>query len=181
MGDGFGLPLGPTFKPTVEEWKDPLAYLNFVRSQAELVGVAKIIPPKGWKAPSCIDKQQMRFSARTQFVNQLHSKDASVAVKQFWDGYIAFQEANGVKTKRKPTFAGQEIDLYRLFRLVTKRGGFSKVSDDKGWRDIVAALQVRRPKMCSAGICGIDEGRVCRNIGTESYFLFFLFFFVTDN
>ena len=35
--------------------------------------------------------------------------------------------------------------------------------------------------MCAVGICGIDERRVCRNIGTESYFLLSFYFLLQIN
>jgi histone demethylase JARID1 len=139
------LPEAPVFRPTQEEWEDPLAYISsVVRPGAEAKwGAAKICPPPGWAPAFAIDKRRLKFPTRLQAVHKLQSKDDSAAVRQFWDDFDASQRASGSRQKKKPTFAGQEIDLYRLHRLVTKRGGYEKVTEEKGWKDVAATLQVR--------------------------------------
>jgi histone demethylase JARID1 len=141
------LPEAPVFRPTQEEWQDPLAYINtVVRPSCEAIyGICKILPPEGWAPPFAIDKRRLKFPTRLQAVHQLQSRDTSAAVKLFWRGYKESLRASGAKHKKSPTFAGQEIDLYRLHRLVNKRGGYQVVTEEKGWRDVATALQVRGP------------------------------------
>lgn len=145
MSEALGALEAPTFRPSAEEWKDPMAYIAFVRRHAEAAGIAKIIPPEGWDPPFAIDKRRLKLPTKVLSVHQLQSKDTSAAVKQFWQAYNGFMDASGSKLKKKPTFVGQEIDLYRLYRLVTKRGGFAAVTEERGWKDIVTGLQVSSP------------------------------------
>jgi histone demethylase JARID1 len=132
---------GPTFRPSAEEWRDPMAYIAFVRRHAEAAGIAKIIPPN-FEPDFAFDKKR-KVPTKLLSVHQLQTKDTSAAVKHFWEDYNAFLEASGSnRPKKKPTFIGQEIDLYALYRVTMKRGGYHSVTEDKTWKEIVAALQV---------------------------------------
>lgn len=143
------LPEAPTFFPTEEEWGgDPLRYIaTVVRPAAEqLSGIARIVPPAGWEPPFAIDRGSFEFRTRLQAVQQLQSKETSVAVKKFWDDYGAFQASKGIKHRKAPTYAGKEIDLYAFHRLVTRRGGYTVVTEQKRWREVAHALQVGAPQ-----------------------------------
>lgn len=50
----------PEYRPTVEEWKDPMAYVEKIRQEAENFGIAKIIPPAGWTPPYVL-KDDFKF------------------------------------------------------------------------------------------------------------------------
>lgn len=41
-----------------------------------------------------------------------------------------------------PTFCGKELDLYRVYREVQSRGGYSAVCENKRWREVCRALGV---------------------------------------
>ena len=144
----------PTFRPTAEEWAGgPLKYMfEVVRPQAErIAGLARIIPPSGWQPPLAIDPAGFRFPTRPQSVHLLHQAEASAASRDFWDDYGAFQRAHGARPKSNPTFAGQEVDLYSLSRLVTNRGGYKAVTDDRGWREVASSLQASPMPACQLG------------------------------
>lgn len=46
------VPDAPVFYPTVDEFKDPLSYINKIRPHAEAYGICKIVPPENWN-PTC--------------------------------------------------------------------------------------------------------------------------------
>lgn len=51
LGDAGSLlcPSVPTVYPSVDEWEDPLRYLETVRGRGELVGMVKVVVPVGWE------------------------------------------------------------------------------------------------------------------------------------
>ena len=152
------LPECPTFYPSAEEFADPLRYINnVIRPQAELqCGLAKVVPPPGWRPPFAIDRRRFRFGTRVQAVHELCDKALhAAAVRRFWEDYTGFLLRRGGKHKKAPTYGGQEIDLYALWRAVRRRGGAAAVSEDKAWRDVAAALQVG-----AAGAGGRAGGRL---------------------
>jgi hypothetical protein len=73
------IPSAPTFRPTAEEFADPIAYVSKITAQAAEYGVAHIIPPKeGWDPPFALDKgtngidaESFRFKIRRQLTSHL--------------------------------------------------------------------------------------------------------------
>ncbi|EKX49136.1 hypothetical protein GUITHDRAFT_68209, partial [Guillardia theta CCMP2712] len=59
------LPDAPTFFPTMEEFRDPMRYIESIRLQAEEAGLIKIIPPKEWKCPFTIKEKGDSFHFQT--------------------------------------------------------------------------------------------------------------------
>mmetsp|Transcript_1069 Transcript_1069/g.1718 ORF Transcript_1069/g.1718 Transcript_1069/m.1718 type:complete len:305 (+) Transcript_1069:140-1054(+) len=51
----YDAPFAPTYYPTVEQFKDPLSYIESIRDEAEKYGVVKIVPPEGWNPPDRIN------------------------------------------------------------------------------------------------------------------------------
>ncbi len=59
----FGLQEAPTYRPTSEQFKDPVQYIQSIREEAQKFGVVKIIPPDSWNPPFAIDTEASLFSS----------------------------------------------------------------------------------------------------------------------
>jgi histone demethylase JARID1 len=50
-----GLQEAPTYRPTEEEFKNPMEYIKKIAPEAKDFGICKIIPPDGWNPDFAID------------------------------------------------------------------------------------------------------------------------------
>jgi len=73
-----GIEEAPTFRPTEEEFKDPLAYINSCRPAGERCGIVCIVPPPSFKPPFALEKgtngqsaDSFRFAIRKQLTSHL--------------------------------------------------------------------------------------------------------------
>lgn len=64
-------PFAPIFHPNEDEFKDALDYIAKIKPMAESAGICKIVPPKGWTPPFCIDINKFKFTPRIQKLNEL--------------------------------------------------------------------------------------------------------------
>lgn len=52
-----GLQDAPTFRPTEDEFRDPMEYMRKIAPEGRKYGICKIIPPEGWKPDFAIDTE----------------------------------------------------------------------------------------------------------------------------
>jgi [histone H3]-trimethyl-L-lysine4 demethylase len=61
-----GIADAPVFRPTPEQFKDPLAYIASIRAEAQAFGIAKIVPPADWRPPFVHDPARLKFLTKKQ-------------------------------------------------------------------------------------------------------------------
>ena len=67
------VPEAPVFRPTLEEFKDPMAYIAKIRAQAAPWGICKVVPPVSAGVPGptvLLQKGPFRFTTRRQALKQ---------------------------------------------------------------------------------------------------------------
>jgi [histone H3]-trimethyl-L-lysine4 demethylase len=57
-----GLPEAPTYRPSEDEFKDPLEYIHKIAPEARRYGICRIIPPESWNPDFAVDTE-VRISA----------------------------------------------------------------------------------------------------------------------
>jgi histone demethylase JARID1 len=119
-----------------------LQYISSIRPQAEIYGICKIIPPEGWAPPLALDKASFKFSTVIQAVHRLQDRLTLPAQQAFYEELRSVMNQEGKAPKKAPSFGGREVDLYKMYRAVGKRGGYAAVTEEKKWKDIVRVLQV---------------------------------------
>ncbi|KAJ7734042.1 jumonji superfamily protein [Mycena maculata] len=130
----FGLPDCPTFYPTAEEFKDPMAYIRTISDRANAFGICKVVPPAGWKMPFVTDTANFRFKTRLQ---RLNSVEASSRAKiNFLEQLYVWHQQQGNPRVSVPTINNKPLDLYLLRKEVRKLGGFYVVTKKKLWSDL---------------------------------------------
>ena len=67
----FGLQEAPTYRPTAEQFKDPIAYMQSIREEAQQYGIVKIVPPDTWNPAFAVDTERFHFKTRRQELNSV--------------------------------------------------------------------------------------------------------------
>mmetsp|Transcript_33955 Transcript_33955/g.58019 ORF Transcript_33955/g.58019 Transcript_33955/m.58019 type:complete len:695 (+) Transcript_33955:27-2111(+) len=134
------IPPAPEFRPTVEEFADPLAYIESIRHKAQKYGICKIIPPEGlnWLEKSfeeTVKEEDFFFQTKKQDIRHLARRGVA-------DSFVCklseFLEENGKSLLPMSKIEGKRIDLYNLYLEVCKLGGYQAVTSKSLW-----------PKVCS--------------------------------
>uniref|UniRef100_A0A667WY63 AT-rich interactive domain-containing protein 3 n=1 Tax=Myripristis murdjan TaxID=586833 RepID=A0A667WY63_9TELE len=73
---------------------------------------------------------------------KLYELDDDPNRKEFLDELFVFMQKRGTPVNRIPIMAKQVLDLYRLYKLVTEKGGLVEVINRKIWREITRGLNL---------------------------------------
>ena len=73
----------PSYRPTEEEWNDPMEYVTRITKESSAFGMAHIVPPASWDPPFAIQKasdwvgmDSFVFKVRRQETSKLCRRDA---------------------------------------------------------------------------------------------------------
>jgi len=130
----FDLQEAPTYRPTADEFKDPLQYIQKIRNEAQRYGIAKIVPPDSWNPPFAIDTERFHFRTRRQELNSVEG--GTRANLNYLDQLAKFHKQHGNSLTRFPSVDKRPLDLYKLKKAVETRGGFERVCKQKKWAEI---------------------------------------------
>ncbi|KAF2191990.1 PLU-1-domain-containing protein [Zopfia rhizophila CBS 207.26] len=130
----FGLQEAPTFRPTEDEFKDPIQYIQKIREEAQKYGIAKIVPPDSWNPPFAVDTERFHFRTRRQELNSIEG--GTRANLNYLDQLSKFHKQHGNSLTRFPSVDKRPLDLYKLKKAVETRGGFDRVCKQKKWAEI---------------------------------------------
>ncbi|KAI0065783.1 hypothetical protein BV25DRAFT_1879666 [Artomyces pyxidatus] len=130
----FGLEDCPTFYPSPEEFKDPMAYIKTISEKARDYGICKIVPPESWKMPFVTDTENFRFTTRLQRLNSIEA--SSRAKINFLEQLYRFHQQQGNTRVSVPTINNKPMDLWLLRKEVQKLGGHEVVTKTKKWADL---------------------------------------------
>lgn len=67
--------------------------------------------------------------------------------KAFMADLCEFMKERGTPITKRPQLGHREVDLYTLYKEVTKRGGVQKVIEEKLWKEIAKFFQF--PSTCT--------------------------------
>ena len=101
----------PIFRPTAQEFLDPLAYIKSIRHIGISAGIVKIIPPPGFKPPFCLDTAKLKFNTRLQQLNTLEGTMRNA--KNYANSLEIFHQQFG-EDFTHPVLEGNLVNLLNL-------------------------------------------------------------------
>ncbi|KAL8664558.1 MAG: hypothetical protein Q9202_002967 [Teloschistes flavicans] len=129
-----GLQDAPTFRPTEDEFRDPMDYIKKIAPEGRKYGICKIIPPQGWTPGFAVDTEKFHFRTRRQELNSVEGGTRTNL--NYLDQLSKFHKQHGMNLNRFPSVDKKPLDLYKLKKAVETRGGFEKVCKLKKWAEI---------------------------------------------
>ena len=75
-------------------------------------------------------------------------EDEESKSKKFREELTKYYNLQGKESFKYPIVSGKNLDLYKLYNEVIKRGGYQAVFDNKQWKDVVCTLDL--PSSCTS-------------------------------
>ena len=120
----------------MEEFQNPLQYINSIRERAQRHGICKIIPPTApeeWLGDSCekvLEPDDFIFQTKKQNIREVARRGAS---DNFYCKLAKFMEKSKSRLIAYPRIEGKKIPLYQLYKAVTTLGGYYNVTANRSW------------------------------------------------
>ncbi|CAK1365813.1 unnamed protein product [Cercospora beticola] len=130
----FDIPNAPIYRPTEEEFRDPMEYMRKIAPEGSKYGIVKIVPPESWNPPFAINTERFHFRTRRQELNSVEGGNR--VNNDYLDQLAKFHKQNGHNLNRFPSVDKRPLDLYRLKKTVERKGGFEQVCKGKRWAEV---------------------------------------------
>ncbi|XP_022832395.1 uncharacterized protein LOC111360621 isoform X2 [Spodoptera litura] len=121
---------GLVFRPTKEEFQNPMEYFMKIWDEACEYGICKIIPPPGWR-PKCQSCDGIRFDVAKQFTSRMFHRWGP-AMRELACIKYCVSQSTGFPCST-PTVGGMEVNLPKLYHSVQRHGGLELVLNKKRW------------------------------------------------
>ncbi|CAK1540679.1 unnamed protein product [Leptosia nina] len=135
--NNIDLPEAPVFRPTPDEFKCPIKYIESRLEEASKFGLCKIIPPDGFKPPCKVDNE-MRFGTTNHYIGRMFRRWGSASRQLATIKVVLAPEK--VPFKRPPLLGGIEVNLPKLFDIVQSMGGLKSKITAEQWDKIAKQL-----------------------------------------
>ncbi|GAA5830402.1 hypothetical protein JCM11251_001334 [Rhodosporidiobolus azoricus] len=135
----FGLEEAPVYYPSVEEFCDPMDYIEKIAQEAKEYGICKIVPPEGWRPPFAIPTETFRFKTRLQQLNSMEAS-ARASINFLEQLYLFHRQQGNTNAMTIPSINGKPIDLWKLRHEVHALGGYHSVTDNRKWTAVGKAM-----------------------------------------
>merc|ERR1711916_122981 len=129
------IPEAPVFKPTMEEFKDPMKYLLSIREKIQASGIAVIEPPEEWREKQLnlfgklVDYDSMRIGTKIQPLYRLQNREDLSTLF-----FLHLQDFHRTVLKSEmgasPRLDGNIIDFWAFYCFMKDIGGYSKCSGE---------------------------------------------------
>uniref|UniRef100_A0A2A4JL76 Protein Jumonji n=1 Tax=Heliothis virescens TaxID=7102 RepID=A0A2A4JL76_HELVI len=136
--EGGGLVNAPVFRPTNEEFNDPIEYFEKIWPEAVKFGICKVVPPEGWN-PTCSINDNLRFDVTNQYISRLFNRWGPAARELCAIKLCLHQQK--VNFARPPLLDGVEVNLPKLYHLVQRHGGLETVINKKRWGKVAEEMK----------------------------------------
>ncbi|KAF7192604.1 Lid2 complex component lid2 [Pseudocercospora fuligena] len=130
----FDIPNAPIYRPTDEEFRDPMEYMRKIAPEGSKYGIVKVVPPDSWNPTFAINTERFHFRTRRQELNSVEGGNR--VNNDYLDQLAKFHKQNGHNLNRFPSVDKRPLDLYRLKKTVERKGGFDQVCKGKRWAEV---------------------------------------------
>ncbi|XP_068621238.1 protein Jumonji-like isoform X6 [Battus philenor] len=131
----------PIYRPTEQEFLDPITFFNKIMPAAAKFGICKIIPPSKFYA-ECYFDEGVRFGVTNQYISRLYKRWGPASRELC--AIKAHLASQSVIFKRPPLLDGIEVDLPKLYFLVQSYGGLKEVIEKKRWNKIAEEMRLSK-------------------------------------
>ncbi|QIX02225.1 hypothetical protein AMS68_007742 [Peltaster fructicola] len=128
-----GIPDAPIFRPTEEEFRDPMEYMRKIAPEGRKYGIVKIIPPESWNPAFAINTERFHFRTRRQELNSVEGGNR--VNNDYLDQLAKFHKTHGHSLNRFQASTSDHSTCTDS-KTVERKGGFDAVCKGKRWAEV---------------------------------------------